>query len=222
MKLTFISDTHSHHDNITLESGEMLIHCGDFTRYGALEDVEHFANFMADQDFNYKIVIAGNHDSCFEDERKEQAERYFSDKGIIYLNDSGIEIEGIKIWGSPIQPGTYDKAFKWSFNRKRGEDIRQHWQLIPDDIDVLLTHSPAFGILDLSVHDTPVGCKDLLHTIQQIKPKVHACGHIHEAYGIKEEQETIFVNACSLDIVHARLFDEKNPPKNNKPVILEI
>lgn len=222
MKFTFISDTHSHHDYLTLQSGDMLIHCGDFTRRGSLEDVESFANFMAKQDFSYKVVIAGNHDSCFEDERKEQAERYLSDLGIIYLNDSGVEIEGIKIWGSPIQPGTYDTAFSWAFNRKRGEDIRQHWQLIPNDIDVLITHSPAFGILDISSHNISVGCKDLLQITQHIQPKIHACGHIHESYGIKQQHGTTFVNACSLDIVHARLIDKKNPPKNNQPVVLEL
>jgi Icc-related predicted phosphoesterase len=218
MKLTFISDTHSHHDNLSLESGDILIHCGDVTRNGSLEDAEHFAHFMAAQNFTHKIAITGNHDYCFENEKKEQAEQYLSDHGIIYLNDSGVEIEGIKMWGSPIQPEFHNGAF----GRERGDEIKQHWQLIPDDTDVLITHGPAFGILDLCWHGGYVGCKDLLQTVQRIQPKIHACGHIHEAYGIEEQGGTTFVNACSIAIVHARDIERSNPPKNNPPVVLEI
>ncbi len=145
MKITFISDTHYQHHNLSLGSGELLIHCGDFTRKGALADVASFANYISLQDFNTKIVIAGNHDFCFEDKRQHEAEKLLTDNGIIYLNDSGISIEGIKIWGSPVQPEFFD----WAFNRKRGAEIQTHWKLIPDDTDILLTHGPAFGLLDL-------------------------------------------------------------------------
>jgi predicted phosphodiesterase len=74
MKFTFISDTHSLHDRLTLDAGDVLIHCGDLTNKGSLEDVENFANFIGKQDFKHKIVIAGNHDFCFEDDRANEAE----------------------------------------------------------------------------------------------------------------------------------------------------
>lgn len=204
MKLTFISDTHSQHHHLVIEPGDVLIHCGDFTRRGDLDDTLSFAEFFAAQDFSYKIVIAGNHDFCFEDDRRLIAEQCLSHLGIIYLNDSGIEVNGLKIWGSPVQPEFYD----WAFNRKRGRDIGKHWALIPEDTDVLLTHGPAFGMLDLCHDGQQVGCADLLQTIQRIKPKIHAFGHIHESYGICERDETIFINACNLD-EHYQL---KNPP----------
>ena len=141
MNLTFISDTHSRHNELTLGSGNMLIHCGDLSNKGSLEDVESFANYIAKQDFKYKIVIAGNHDFCFEDDRADKAERLLIEREIIYLNDSGIEIEGFKIWGSPVQP----EFFNWAFNRDRGYDITQHWKLIPDDTDILV-HQPVQNI----------------------------------------------------------------------------
>ncbi|MCF6191375.1 MAG: metallophosphoesterase family protein [Cocleimonas sp.] len=119
MKFTFISDTHSLHNKLVLEAGDVLIHCGDFTNKGSLEDAEDFADFMAKQDFSHKVVIAGNHDFCFEDDRVDEAEQLFKERDIIYLNDSGTEIEGLKIWGSPIQP----QFFNWAFNRDRGHDI---------------------------------------------------------------------------------------------------
>ena len=195
MKLTFISDTHCQHDKLQLESGDVLIHCGDFTCRGGLDDVESFAKFMEAQDFKHKIVIAGNHDFSFEDKRRQKAEECLSDRGIIYLNDSGVEIDGLKFWGSPVQPEFFD----WAFNRQRGEELRDHWELIPKNTDILITHGPAYGILDLCADGRRVGCQDLLETVEKIKPKIHAFGHIHEDYGVVKKQGTVFVNACNVD-----------------------
>ena len=204
MKLTIISDTHNIHNQLQLDSGDVLIHCGDFTRKGELNDVRSFASFIEQQNFSHKIIIAGNHDFCFDDERKKEAELILRSCGINYLNDSSIIIDGIKFWGSPIQPWFHD----WAFNRKRGDEIRKHWELIPNNTDVLLTHGPPFGILDLCVHGERVGCKDLLEVIKDIRPKIHAFGHIHEGYGVTEIDGTKFVNACSLD----ERYKFKNPP----------
>ncbi|WMP16744.1 metallophosphatase domain-containing protein [Thiothrix lacustris] len=195
MKLTFISDTHSLHSLLTLGTGDVLVHCGDFTGRGSLEDTLAFAQFMAKQNFTHKIVIAGNHDWCFEDQRRQEAESILNDHGIIYLNDSGIVLDGVTFWGSPIQPEFND----WAFNRQRGAPIRQHWDRIPAETDVLITHGPAFGILDWCTHGARVGCEDLLEIIQRIQPKIHACGHIHESYGIREQGGTTFINACILN-----------------------
>jgi len=54
------------------------------------------------------------------------------------VQDSSINIEGIKIYGSPWQPSYHD----WAFNLERGEAIRKKWDLIPGDTDVLITHGP--------------------------------------------------------------------------------
>jgi len=195
MKIIFISDTHGQHDKVLLKEGDILIHCGDFTRRGSVEDVNSFANFIRVQKFKYKIVIAGNHDFSFEDHRSDEVEKVFKKNGIIYLNDSGFEIEGLKFWGSPVQPEFYD----WAFNRKRGEEIRKHWELIPGDTDILITHGPPFSIMDRCAHGERVGCEDLLEVVKKLKPKVHAFGHIHEDYGLKEIDGTYFINACNLD-----------------------
>lgn len=195
MKLTFFSDTHNRHRKIKFTGGDVLVFCGDLTNRGELSQVEDFSKFVKNLDYQYKIVIAGNHDFCFEDERKETAEEYFRNAGLIYLNDSGIEIDDVKFWGSPIQPWFHD----WAFNRARGEDIKKHWDLIPTDTDVLITHGPPFGIRDLCSHGERVGCNDLLETVMKIRPKIHAFGHIHEAHGCLRVDKTLFVNACNLD-----------------------
>lgn len=195
MKLTFFSDTHNQHSLVKIGSGDVLVHCGDFTRKGSLDDVHSFAVFMAQQNFNHKIVIAGNHDFSFEDERRHHAESILKDNGIIYLNDSGVEIDGVHFWGSPIQPTFFD----WAFNRERGAEIKRHWDLIPDGIDVLVTHGPPAKILDRCIDGSIVGCEDLLNTVKRVRPKIHVFGHIHESYGIVEIDGTKFINACSLD-----------------------
>jgi Icc-related predicted phosphoesterase len=196
MKLTFLSDTHMKHDQLTLGSGNILFHCGDFTHKGALEHVENFARYMKKQNFTYKVVIAGNHDFCFENELKNQAENILRKNGIIYLNDSGVQLLGLNIWGSPVQPWFHD----WAFNRQRGKEIRQHWQLIPENTDILLTHGPPYDILDFTHKSVHSGCKDLLKRVKIVKPRIHAFGHIHEAYGVVRTQETTYLNSSVVDV----------------------
>lgn len=195
MRLVFISDTHSQHDLLRLPEGDVLLHCGDFSKKGELPDVQRFLDWFGAQPHRHKVLIAGNHD--FLAERSPALFREMVPDNVTYLNDSGCEIEGLHIWGSPIQPWFYD----WAFNRQRGADIRRHWDLIPENTDVLLTHGPPYGILDEVKRDRrPVGCRDLLHRLRDLPSvKIHAFGHIHEAYGSQEVGGTLFLNASVLD-----------------------
>jgi Icc-related predicted phosphoesterase len=114
---------------------------------------------------------------------------------IYYLNDSGIELEGIKFWGSPVQP----EFFNWAFNKRRGHEIKRHWDMIPNDIDVLITHGGPQNILDANANNQNCGCRDLLEAVMAIQPKVHCFGHIHESYGIEEVNDTTFINASIMN-----------------------
>ncbi|GHT47026.1 hypothetical protein AGMMS49965_24880 [Bacteroidia bacterium] len=100
----------------------------------------------------------------------------------------------------------------WAFNRNRGEDIRKHWQLIDKDVDVLITHTPPFGILDRTISGGHSGCEDLLKAVNRIKPRYHLFGHIHEAYGTVQSGETTFVNGSVLDDLDVM---------RNEPVVLK-
>lgn len=181
----------------------MIIHAGDISSKGTQAQVEDFLGWFSNLNFKYKVFIAGNHDFFFERALDFEVDQLIPDN-VIYLNDSGIEIENIKIWGSPIQPWFYD----WAFNRQRGEDIKKHWDLIPDDTDILITHGPPMDILDETVYGSNVGCIDLLDKIMLVKPKIHVFGHIHEAYGIKEVNGTQFINASVLD----HKYNQTNDP----------
>lgn len=194
MKVTVISDTHNKHHLLKLKRGDLLIHAGDISGKGTKIEIEDFLKWFSGQPFKYKIFIAGNHDFFFEEKNKKQIEQLIPEN-MTYLNDSGVEVEGIKIWGSPVQPWFYD----WAFNRKRGLEIKKHWDLIPLDTNILVTHGPAFGVLDKTTRGDHAGCLDLKNVIDSIKPDYHICGHIHEAYGVKKNESTTYINASILN-----------------------
>jgi Icc-related predicted phosphoesterase len=195
MTITAISDTHGLHRRIkNIPFADMLIHCGDVSKFGEEHQVLDFLNWFSNQPHPYKIFIAGNHDFFFEQENEKYIQKHIP-SNVIYLNDSGCEIEGIKIYGSPITPEFYD----WAFNRKRGKEIKKHWDKIPSDTNILITHGPPFGILDANKNQHKTGCEDLLHAVEKIKPKYHIFGHIHEAYGMLQTMNTTYINACTLD-----------------------
>lgn len=208
MKIIFISDTHGKHHQIELPEGDMIIHSGDISSRGRINEVEEFLAWFTLLDYKYKIFIAGNHDFYFENKSQSSIQEIMRE-GVYYLCNSGIEIEGLRIYGSPITPFFYN----WAFNRHRGKDIRRYWDIIPSSTDILVTHGPAHGILDRTARGDNAGCEELLSAIKRIKPKYHLFGHIHEGYGVCEKDETIFINGSTID---------ENYQVVHPPIIIEI
>ncbi len=195
MKIVTISDTHGKHNELELPSGDILLHAGDVSKRGLREEIEEFLDWFQLQDFQYKIFIAGNHDFFFEKETSETIQAIIPNN-VVYLNDSGITVEGIQIWGSPITPW----FFNWAFNRHRGKAINRHWQLIPENTDILMTHGPPYGILDTTFKGEKVGCERLAERIDFLGPKMSIFGHIHEARGQFKNKHTHFVNAAVVNL----------------------
>jgi len=194
MKFVVISDTHGQHAGLKLPKGDVLMHAGDISSRGKRDEVLDFLNWFKELPHKYKIFIAGNHDFLFEDLPEEEIKAMIPDN-VIYLCDSGVSIENIKIWGSPVTPWFFD----WAFNRQRGTEIAKHWNLIPNDTDILITHGPVFDKLDRTIHGERVGCIDLLKKVEHLRPKIFICGHIHEAYGTQEQNGIKYINASVLD-----------------------
>jgi len=183
-----ISDTHGMYRDIEIPDGDVLIHAGDITRHGKLSELHDFNNWLGEQPHQHKIIIAGNHDWYFERQKDESLTILTN---AIYLEDQSITIAGHNFYGSPWQP----EFQNWAFNLQRGKEIQEKWNLISNDIDVLITHGPVFGILDKIFNGENVGCEALLSKIKEIKPKVHICGHIHEGYGEVVHLGIKFINA---------------------------
>jgi len=197
-----ISDTHHLHGDLALPAGDILIHAGDITGRGVLEDVADFNAWLGDQPHPVKIVIAGNHDFCFE-RKPEEARALLTN--CIYLEDSGVTVEGIRFWGTPWQPWFYD----WAFNLHRGTPaLIDKWNQIPESTDILISHGPPLGHGDCTSQGQQVGCADLLGRIEKICPSLHCFGHIHEGYGISFDGGTIFANASACNLS----YQPVNPP----------
>lgn len=195
MRIVFISDTHNQHYLLSnLPKGDMIIHSGDLTSVGTPQEVDSFLNWFISLEYQHKIFIAGNHDFCFENAKIEDVNSILPNN-VHYLCNSGIEIEGVKIYGSPITPFFNN----WAFNVARGEKIRKYWEKIPENTDVLITHGAPFGILDRTIRNVNTGCEDLLEIVKKVKPKFHLFGHIHEHYGESKNLNTTFFNGSILD-----------------------
>jgi len=225
MKIILCSDTHGKHNELNkdLESlkidndNTIFIHSGDCTNVGRPEELTDFLNWFSMLPYKHKIFIAGNHDFCFEmiTNRVDDTpiyidiEQQFKNHGVIYLMDQMVEIEGLKIYGSPWQP----RFFDWAFNVNRGDDIAKKWEAIPKDLDVLITHGPPYGILDSTITGMRVGCEELYKKVVEVSPKIHVFGHIHCSYGYKEFNGTSFFNASSLG---------ENYEYQNKPILVTL
>lgn len=194
MKFIAISDTHCRHRSLKIPKADVILHAGDITYRGDKREIIDFLDWFGKLPIPHKIFIAGNHDFFFE-KTKPEVIRELLPPSVHYLKDEMISIDGIKIWGSPYTPW----FFKWAFNKKRGVQLKDHWELIPEDTDILLTHGPPFGILDVVINERHTGDKDLHQRVTTISPKIHVFGHIHEAFGSVKKNGTKFINACQLN-----------------------
>jgi Icc-related predicted phosphoesterase len=191
-RIVCISDTHMRCRQVAIPEGDILIHAGDLTGRGSLAELGGELDWLRSLPHAHKVVIAGNHDFCFE--RLADEARALCG-GLTYLEDAEAVVMGLRIWGSPWQPWFHD----WAFNLRRGPEIRAKWDLIPAGIDVLVTHGPPFGLGDRTIEGDDVGCEDLLAAIGRIRPRHHVCGHIHEGWGMREKDGTAFINASLCD-----------------------
>ncbi len=224
MRVVLVSDTHGHHNSIRVPEGDILIHAGDLTPSGGISEVAAAAKWLSSLPHRYKIAIAGNHDVLFERSPTE-ASSLLRSAGVIYLQDKGISIDGLSIYGSPWQP----EFMHWAFNVPRGE-LAKYWDQIPNLLDVLITHGPPYGILDQRVPagmrrlapwedeepfagSDPIGCEELLAAVQRTKPRVHVFGHIHRGYGTTQNEHTTFYNAS--------ICNENYEPVN-KPWMIDL
>lgn len=200
MKIVFMSDTHAYHKRLQdIPNGDILIHSGDFTIKGTRKEAESFNEWVGKLPHKHKIVIAGNGDSIME---QPDSEKILTN--VIYLQEKMIEIEGLKIYGTPITPRHSNTAF----NRTRGDEIQKSWDTLPSEIDILITHCPPYTKLD-----NGFGCQNLIHHVLDIKPMIHCFGHIHEGHGVLKEKFTTFVNSAILNEEYRFV---------NKPIVLEI
>jgi len=239
MRITHISDTHNKHNQLNglLPGGDLLIHSGDISSLGRETEVKRFVKWFNDiNNYTNKIFIAGNHDMTFD---REQLLRdklaHFEGKteydtecaegkpawleellgihlrpNVFYLENNFVILDDVKIWGSPITPSF---GYGWAFNKDRGYDINQIWNQIPNDTDIVITHGPIYGYCDRTYRTNEnVGCEQLYHRLNEVRPQLHFSGHIHEAYGYRNTDWGYAFNGCNCDLSYL---------VNNKPMTFD-
>lgn len=182
MKIWHISDTHGFHNQLVIPEGiDLVIHTGDASNYldpySNEPEVRKFIDWYEQISIPNKIFIPGNHDTSIERGLVRASD--FISRGIHILNHDWMDVNGIKIFGSPYTP-TFGQ---WAFMKSR-ETINRVWEQIPEGMDIIAVHGPCKGILDLSRDRQNVleFCGDgalRKHVLNRVKPKYFLSGHIH-------------------------------------------
>ena len=202
MKILHISDTHgAHHRLRELPEADVVVHSGDFCMVGEEREALDFINWFCNLPYRHKIFICGNHDACLYGANIDGL-----DSNVHYLCNSGVEIDGLKFYGVPM-------FMEDCISNRQARNYAQ----IADDTDVLITHSPAYGILDLddSVDSEFIhyGAEEILSRVMSVHPRAHLFGHIHRQHGVMEKDGIIFSNGAIMNEDYSKL---------NIPNIIEI
>ncbi len=195
LRVVALADTHLFHEELAVPDGDILVHAGDLLQHGSLDELARAADFFRALPHPIKVIVAGNHDVCLE--RTPPAARALLE-GFVYLEDSQASIHGLVFHGAPWQP----KFRIWAFGAARGPELASKWAMIPDNVDVLVTHGPPLGFGDriqLNGEERHVGCADLLTRVRQVKPRLHLFGHIHQDPGQWTAGPTRFANVTTSE-----------------------
>jgi Calcineurin-like phosphoesterase len=209
MRLIATADLHGRFPKI--QTCDVLVIAGDvlpieFDRDDAaclLWCNKQFGPWLESLPAKYILGIGGNHDWLFDLHRM-----YADELPWTYLVDSGVEIDGIRFWGTPWVPNLQGWAYYGS-----PATLEAAFGAVPEDIDVVISHSPPKGHLDNP--ERLFGASQINDMLKRVKPKAFICGHIHEGYGVERgyRKHTDLYNVAHCDILY-------NPV--NEPVAIEI
>jgi Icc-related predicted phosphoesterase len=235
MKIDCIADLHGYLPK--LEGGDLLIIAGDICAIDRIPEWVEFYAWLKAQNYRQKLYIGGNHDNMLAQTISSHqtrvmgiAERFDDLDNVEYLLDSGFEFEGLKFWGSPWTPWFPEVHPKCKAFMGNETLLKEKFDLIPDDTDILITHGPPWGMLDLVEDDNcpcaygckkPVGSKSLLERIWKLKLKLHVFGHIHEGYGELVMKSPGYGDENISRIINCSLMNQYYQPVN-KPVRIEL
>lgn len=190
MNILHISDTHSCHRSLRdLPDADVVVHSGDFCMVGSETEAIDFMNWFCDLPYAHKIFICGNHDDCLYGANIDGL-----DPNVHYLCNSGVEIDGVKFYGVPMFPDD-------CVTDRQQRNITN----IPSDTNVLITHCPAYGILDFD-DDINYGDELLLTKVMEVHPRIHLFGHIHAQHGIVKEHGITFSNGAIMNSDYSKPF----------------
>lgn len=197
-----------------LPKGDILLIAGDLAGWGTMQEINDVNDWLGSLDYKHKIVIAGNHDQYL---ARADGHKVFTNA--TYIQDELVEVMGLKIYGTPLNEMNQYRLYNdWAFCHPTY--LAEAAAKIPADLDILLTHGPAYGFVDRVAHGLNVGSKELRDAVLKKKPRYVVCGHIHEAHGIEEHFDTTFVNAALCSNRNVMLKDDGS--LFYEPIVLNI
>jgi Icc-related predicted phosphoesterase len=178
VRIVIISDTHNLHEELGVLRGDVLIHCGDGLNgfKPSARDVEDLDEWFGRQQFDRIFCTGGNHDFALETRVGDARRPIFSNAD--YLQDDSRCYGGLTFYGAPWTPELQGWAFYLPYDAMRAK-----WDLIPEQTDVLITHTPPMHVLDENRHGRHCGCPELERRLVDLKPRIHCFGHIHASGG---------------------------------------
>lgn len=191
MLIVAISDTHNKHRGLDLPAGDVLVHCGDALGRGTRSEFLEFINWFGTRPYRHKIYVPGNHDFYVEEDFAT-AQILCIEKGIHLLVDRPLVIDGVKFYGAPWVPNLE----MWAFYQDH-IGLLSKFRKIPDDTDVLITHTPPAGIR-ANLGSIHLGSQELRERVDGLNLKLHLFGHIHDSYGVHVGRYTS-INAANCN-----------------------
>jgi Icc-related predicted phosphoesterase len=206
MRIVAVADTHTFQADLgALPEGDVFVHAGDLLRNGTLDELAYVARWIRALPHATKIIVAGNHDWCFVREQEQALEMLGPE--VLYLQDQALCLQGVSFYGSPWQPDFNS----WAFNLPRGKALREKWQKIPLNTDVLITHGPPSGVGDRSSVGGRWGCEELRDAVALIEPTLHLFGHIHQDGGFWQRGAVSYSNVTTWECERGATVIDLNP-----------
>lgn len=212
VRILHLSDTHNLHDSIEstfpMPAADILIHTGDFTNFGKDAEFASVNEWLGKLTHRYKHIIGilGNHD-WIEPEHSLSAKVTSNPKfwksrlsNLNLLQSESVSVMGLSIFGS-----------SWKAGQSHGNP--EGFGKIPSGVDMVLTHGPAYGILDLCGNAPWGSSKELLQHLGDAKPKIHLFGHVHEQRGVWQREHDAFVGGVEYrPAANAQAYRTTSPP----------
>ncbi|TDZ58276.1 putative rhamnogalacturonate lyase C [Colletotrichum trifolii] len=244
-QILVLSDTHGLRfpiDPKLQKPVDVAIHCGDLTESSSVEEYKATLQLLRDISAPLKIVIAGNHDLHLDppalNRNIDEAERVNHEtfdrrmvneeirtgkslfdtaraEEIVFLEEGTYQFvlrngAALKLFASPFTPSTEGWAFEYAthdFDIQKGTDI-------------VVTHGPPLGLLDISSTGKRIGCPQLFKALARSQPKMHCFGHVHHAWGARlvSWRPQLSENPSHFqDIDNSKSFSLENLARRNDP-----
>jgi predicted phosphohydrolase len=226
MKVVAVSDMHGNY-NFEVPKADILIVAGDIVPLKMQRNIpqsfswfkKKFIPWCTSQPIKHIYLVGGNHDFFLEKSPSEIKDMLVGtnitilyNEGAEYVDDNG---KPWTIWGSPL----CHIFGNWAFMRS-DEYEKEKFSLIPNDLDILITHDAAYGRNDVILGDSPwtdgrnIGNPALAEVLKDKHPKYHFTGHLHTSdHNLVDYEGTL--TAC------VSLLDERYE-MTYKPLILEL